>query len=149
MTGTSPIPIPKVASIPDAVYTAICAVILILSMLHVPQRLGLTSAAVAAIGSSVVALAAIARAIVDRRAGEPVAMADLAAIAVSTIIGAATAMGYEISASPDDVAVLGSMIGMILSRIRGVVLSKYGPTILVMIMIDVGHVPLLDASHWH
>lgn len=145
MPEISPSPLPKkIASVPDAAYTAICAVILVLSMLHVPQRLNLTSAAVAAIGAVVVALAAIARAVVDRRAGEPVALADLAAIAVSTVIGAATAMGYEVSASPDDLAMLGSMIGMVLSRIRGAVLSRYG--ILGVIILIVGWPGLAHAS---
>lgn len=96
----------------DPVAAAVSLIVFALSVAGVPSRLGLDNAAVTAIGSAVILVAAAGRAIVAWWRGVKVSLQDPIAAALSAVILALSILGVPNAAEidADTIAILASSI---------------------------------------
>lgn len=115
----------RTSATPDGSATAVCALVMILSMARVPERLSLSPEAVTAIGSTVLAVAALIRAFIDHRSGRGASLNEAAAVLVAMVAGIFTATGHTVMSDPNDVAMLGSGLGIVMSGARAWLTSNF------------------------
>lgn len=125
MASTAPTPAPAtplqaLSRSPDPAAAAVSIIVFVLSLAGLPERLGLSNAAVTAIGSAVIFVAAAIRAVVRWRSGDKVGLQDPIAAALSAVLFALSLFGLPDLAKVDanTIATLASSIVMLATMKR-------------------------------